>query len=32
MYENILFPFDGSEGAASVLHHASELAHWYDAT
>jgi nucleotide-binding universal stress UspA family protein len=32
MYENILIPFDGSEGAASVLHHASELAHWYDAT
>jgi nucleotide-binding universal stress UspA family protein len=32
MYEDILFPYDGSEGAASVLHHASEIAHWADAT
>ncbi len=32
MYENVLLPFDGSEGAATVLHHASELAHWADAT
>jgi len=32
MYENVLLPFDGSEGAASVLHHASEIAHWADAT
>ncbi|WP_433634089.1 universal stress protein [Halomicrococcus sp. NG-SE-24] len=32
MYENILIPYDGSEGAAEVLHHASELAHWADAT
>ncbi|MFW5949868.1 MAG: universal stress protein [archaeon] len=32
MYENILFPFDGSEGASKVLHHASELANWADAT
>lgn len=32
MYDNILLPFDGSEGAAEVLHHASELAHWVDAT
>lgn len=32
MYENILLPYDGSEGAAEVLHHASELAHWADAT
>jgi len=32
MYENILLPFDGSEGAGEVLHHAGELAHWYDAT
>src|SRR6056297_1744488 len=32
MYDNILLPFDGSEGAAEVLHHASELAHWADAT
>jgi nucleotide-binding universal stress UspA family protein len=27
-----LLPFDGSEGAAAVLHHASEIAHWADAT
>jgi nucleotide-binding universal stress UspA family protein len=32
MYKNILLPFDGSDGAAAVLHHASELAHWADAT
>jgi len=32
MYEDILIPFDGSEGAAEVLHHASEIAHWADAT
>ena len=32
MYENILLPFDGSEGAAEVLHHAGEIAHWADAT
>ena len=32
MYDNILLPYDGSEGAAEVLHHASELAHWADAT
>ncbi|WP_440009150.1 universal stress protein [Halomicrococcus sp. SG-WS-1] len=32
MYENILIPYDGSEGAAEVLHHASEFAHWADAT
>ncbi|MGM0591684.1 MAG: universal stress protein [Halobacteriota archaeon] len=32
MYESILLPYDGSEGAAAVLHHASELAHWADAT
>ncbi|MCU4717051.1 universal stress protein [Halapricum hydrolyticum] len=32
MYDDILLPFDGSEGAAGVLHHAAELAHWYDAT
>jgi nucleotide-binding universal stress UspA family protein len=32
MYDNILLPFDGSDGAAEVLHHASELAHWADAT
>ncbi|WP_415380898.1 universal stress protein [Halosimplex sp. TS25] len=32
MYDTILLPFDGSEGAATVLHHASEIAHWADAT
>jgi len=32
MYDSILLPFDGSEGAAAVLHHASEIAHWADAT
>lgn len=32
MYEDILFPFDGSEGAAEALHHAAEIAHWADAT
>ena len=32
MYDTILLPFDGSEGAAAVLHHAGELAHWADAT
>jgi len=32
MYENILLPFDGSDGAAAVLHHASEIAHRTDAT
>lgn len=32
MYEDILVPFDGSEGAARGLHHAAEIAHWADAT
>ncbi len=32
MYESVLVPYDGSEGAAEVLHHASEIAHWTDAT
>ena len=32
MYDTILFPFDGSEGAAEALYHAGELAHWADAT
>jgi nucleotide-binding universal stress UspA family protein len=32
MYETILLPFDGSDGAAEVLHHAAEIAHWADAT
>jgi nucleotide-binding universal stress UspA family protein len=32
MYEHILLPYDGSEGAAKVLHHASEIAHWSNGT
>lgn len=32
MYDDILLPYDGSDGAAEVLHHASEIAHWADAT
>jgi len=32
MYEDILFPFDGSDSAAAILHHAAEIAHWCDAT
>lgn len=32
MYDDILLPFDGSDGAAATLHHAAELAHWADAT
>ncbi|MEF8821335.1 MAG: universal stress protein [Halovenus sp.] len=32
MYDKILLPFDGSEGASAVLHHASEIAHRTDAT
>jgi nucleotide-binding universal stress UspA family protein len=31
MYDELLLPFDGSEGAAAVLHHAGELAHRFDA-
>jgi len=32
MYEDILLPFDGSDGAGEALHHAAEIAHWADAT
>lgn len=32
MYDSILLPFDGSEGAIEVLHHISQLADWADAT
>jgi len=32
MYDNILVPFDGSDGATEVLHHAAEIAQWADAT
>jgi len=32
MYEHILLPFDDSDGAAEVLHHAAEIANWADAT
>jgi nucleotide-binding universal stress UspA family protein len=31
MYENLLFPLDGSDGAAEPLHHTAEIAHWADA-
>jgi nucleotide-binding universal stress UspA family protein len=32
MYEDVLLPVDGSDGAAEALHHAAEIAHWTDAT
>lgn len=32
MYEDILLPFDGSEGTAAALHHVGELAHWAGGT
>jgi len=32
MYEDVLLPFDGSEGATTVLRHAAEIADWADAT
>lgn len=32
MYENILFPYDGSDGAVTVLQHAEKIATWADAT
>jgi nucleotide-binding universal stress UspA family protein len=32
MYDDILLPYDGSDGAAAVMHHTAELAHWADAT
>lgn len=32
MYDNILYPTDGSKGAAAVLDHARNLAETYDAT
>jgi nucleotide-binding universal stress UspA family protein len=32
MYDDLLLPFDGSDGAAEALHHAAEIAHWADAT
>jgi nucleotide-binding universal stress UspA family protein len=32
MYDEILLPYDGSEGATAVLEHASEIARWADAT
>ena len=32
MYDRILVPFDGSDGATTVLHHVGELAHWAGAT
>lgn len=32
MYDEILLPYDGSDGAAIALYHAAEVAHWTDAT
>ena len=32
MYDDILLPFDGIDGATEVLHHVGEIAHWADAT
>ena len=32
MYETILLPYDGTEGADAVLDHACEIARWADAT
>ena len=32
MYNDVLLPFDGSDGAAEALHHAAEIAHWANAT
>ncbi|QLC35008.1 universal stress protein (plasmid) [Halarchaeum sp. CBA1220] len=32
MYDDVLLPVDGSDGASAVLHHAAELAQWADAT
>lgn len=32
MYEDILLPFDGTDGATAALHHASDIARWADAT
>lgn len=31
MYDEILLPFDGSDGAAKALYHTAEIAHWADA-
>lgn len=32
MYDDILVPFDGSDGATAVLEHAADVARWADAT
>lgn len=32
MYDEILLPYDGSENAAAILHHAGEIAHVLDAS
>ena len=32
MYDDLLLPFDGSDGAGAILGHAAEIAHWADAT
>jgi nucleotide-binding universal stress UspA family protein len=32
MYDDILLPYDGSDGAGAILGHAASIAHWADAT
>ncbi|MDS0261093.1 universal stress protein [Haloarcula sp. S1CR25-12] len=32
MYDSVLLPVDGSEHAATIVHHAAELVQWTDAT
>jgi nucleotide-binding universal stress UspA family protein len=32
MYNDVLLPFDGSDGAAEALHHAADIANWANAT
>lgn len=32
MYEKILLPYDGSDGADEILHHTAEIANWNDAS
>lgn len=32
MYDDVLLPFDGSDGAVAVMRHAAEIARWADAT
>jgi nucleotide-binding universal stress UspA family protein len=32
MYDDLLIPYDGSDGAGAILGHVAEVAHWADAT